>query len=120
MFVIILSAIIGCQSYRSAVGIICNAPTTCKPCKKTTDVYQRRDLLAQHIDGQLTNEKARELLNSMTDMSPSLRSIAVMALFMIANNSQLALTHSGVSAPRGPSNPKPFKSFNLSLSPEPI
>ena len=74
MFVIVLSAIIGCQSYRSAVGIICNAPTTCKPCNKTTDVYQRRDLLAQHIDGQLKNDKARELLNSMTDMSPSLRS----------------------------------------------
>ena len=74
MFVIVLSAVIGCQSYRSAVGIICNAPTTCNPCKQTTDVYQRRDLLAQHIDGQLKNEKARELLNSMTDMSPSLRS----------------------------------------------
>lgn len=74
MFILVLSAIIGCQSYRSAVGIICHAPTTCKPCSQTTDVYKRRDLLAQHIDGQLTNEKARELLNSMTEMSPSLRS----------------------------------------------
>ena len=74
MFVLLFSFIVGCQSYRSAVGIICNAPTTCKPCSEAKDVYKRRDLLAQHIDGQLKNEKARELLNSMTDMSPSLRS----------------------------------------------
>ena len=72
--VLLLSAIIGCQSYRSAIGIICHAPTTCEPCAQATDVYKRRDLLQEHIQGQLKNDKAIELLNSMTDMSASLRS----------------------------------------------
>ena len=74
MLMIILSALIGCQSYRSAVGIICHAPTTCAPCAKAPNVYQRRDLLQQHVNAQLKNEKARLLLNAMADMSPSLRS----------------------------------------------
>ena len=74
MFALLFSLLIGCQSYRSAVGIICHAPTDCTSCRQTDDVSKRRELLANHVQGRVRNDQALQLLESFRTMSPSLRS----------------------------------------------
>jgi len=72
MFLIVLNLMFGCQSYRTAMGVICNAPTNCKKCTTSND-YERRSQLVAHIDSKLKNNKARKLLGSMPSMDEDQR-----------------------------------------------
>ncbi len=72
MFFLVLNFLFGCQSYRSAMGIICNAPASCQQCMQSSE-EQRMTMLARHIDQRLKNDEARQLLDDLSVRTPEER-----------------------------------------------
>lgn len=60
------------QSYSAGLQVICDAPNTCADCMTTT-AENRQILLAKHIEDQLWNSSATELLTALASADPQMK-----------------------------------------------
>jgi hypothetical protein len=61
-----------CQSHRTAMEIICNAPSDCLDCS-AADPATRVSHLATYISTHVTNPEAVDMFSSMAAMDPAER-----------------------------------------------
>ena len=75
---VLLTCSLGCQSQKTAMEIICNAPTECTECK-TAAPDMRAMLMAKHVEKQLWNRQAIKLMESLAMASPKERNQILLA-----------------------------------------
>ena len=70
--------LLGCQSKRAAIQIICNAPTQCTQCLQAKDPAERQTLLVDHIRKNLRNREVIEQFDKIANpqSAPSTSSLA--------------------------------------------
>ena len=67
-----LGFLMGCQSRRAALKVICDAPVSCTACMQAKPV-QKQTLLSRHIAQRLSNREVVEFYEQLAMASPSVR-----------------------------------------------
>ena len=78
-----LALSLGCQSYESAIQLICEAPEQCTACKDLPP-EQRMTALGKHIDEQLRNGDGEKAWKTVRESDPRKREEALRALAELA------------------------------------